>query len=201
MVSDPSCFLQRPMNEAHCSQDIDQIFNFRWIITDIYNQLFELKSEFCASSKAKPYANIKRIHNEDEEELQSSTVGTVFRIHSVDFDPISCCHKQHIPKWIIKVPLIEVETEEIQRFINCMIDQQIKPSRIPLSILADYLVDLGQFDKALKYHEMQLNELPSPLDLPDIYGSIGGTNHSKKDYVSALKHFNSLSPDVHTHGY
>ncbi|CAF1526369.1 unnamed protein product [Didymodactylos carnosus] len=259
----PGCFLQESMNEALRSQDIDQIFKFRRIITDIYNQLSELKSEFCdplevyrgqlmkrfavlmlkkcsgglvsvnsffstsedkhvaemfsglgaarpflesvlfeimidTTIKAKPYANIKTEHIKYEKEVLMS-IGTVFRIHSVNFDPKYYYHEIYVPMWIIKLSLIKVETEEIQRFINCIIDQEIKPSQIPLSILADYLADLGQFDKALKYHEIQLNELPSPLDLAnkqqqqldlsDIYDSMGSIYRAKKDYILALKYF------------
>ncbi|CAF0958499.1 unnamed protein product [Didymodactylos carnosus] len=145
--------------------------------TDMEAVLFEVEISNIKSHK--PFADIKKFSNmEDEEEILIS-IGSVYRILSVE---------QTADLWYVKLLMNDKEDMALKELIQYYKDDIGEETT--LITLGDYLLDLGEFTKAERYYTLLLKELPltEHPDIEQIYNNIGVIYCNKCDYENALKY-------------
>ncbi|CAF1448492.1 unnamed protein product, partial [Didymodactylos carnosus] len=147
------------------------------------------------NSTTKPFAEIQSLsYIEDESEVLFS-VGTVFKIESVE---------QVTDKlWYVKLILSSEGNEqlkEVTRYLRSEIDE-----RPTLITLGNFLSEMGDYDRAAKYYTMLLRELEAgnSEDVGAVLCAIGSLYFRKGEYKQSLEyHEKALEklatlPEVH----
>jgi len=143
----------------------------------IESVLFEI--ECPVKSSRKPYANIQEYSYLKTENEILFTIGTIFRIESVEQ------YTDNI--WLVKLILCEDEINLIKDELIDELKSEINETADILT-LAKFLFEMDDLDKAEEFYNLMLNELPS--DHPDritIKNDLGGIYREKGEYLQALK--------------
>lgn len=140
--------------------------------------LFQIK--IYVQDNLKPFANIKgKSFMKHEDEILFS-LGTVFRIESVDnFDE---------SVWLINLTLSGDEDQQLQslrKYFHSKLDHTSS-----IHDLGDFLYQIGDYSRAESYYRMILNKYPSThRDLVMVYCNMGVLQYCKDDYREASNYF------------
>jgi tetratricopeptide (TPR) repeat protein len=140
--------------------------------------LFQIK--IFTQSNLKPFANIKeKSFMKDEDEILFS-LGTIFRIESVE------CLNQYI--WIINLTLSgdeDLQIQNLRQYFQEKLDQILS-----INDLGDFLYKIGDYHRAQCYYRILLNKYPSDhRDLVMIYCNMGVLEHCQDNYREASNYF------------
>lgn len=140
--------------------------------------LFQIK--IFEQNNLKPFANIKeKSFMKDEDEILFS-LGTIFRIESVE------SLNEYI--WIINLTLSGDEDSQIQNLRQYFQEKLDQTSSI--NDLGDFLYKIGDYHRAQSYYRMILNKYPSDhRDLVMIYCNMGVLQHCQDNYREASNYF------------
>ncbi|CAF4038634.1 unnamed protein product [Rotaria sp. Silwood1] len=144
--------------------------------------IFEIHVNDTAAeiSQRVAYANIRNLTDFAEEEEILFSVGAVFRILSVAQD-LNDSNKT----WHIKLELtVEKDLEPLHTYFGELISVEVN---INLTILGKFFRLMGDFNRALRYYDMLIQQLSSDNEqLPLIYNNLGATWCGKGDWHQAL---------------
>ena len=140
--------------------------------------LFQIK--IYAQDNLKPFANIKiKSFMKDEDEVLFS-LGTIFRIESVE------SLNEYI--WIINLTLSGDEDQQLQDLRKYFQDKLDQTATI--NDLGDFLYQIGDYNRAESYYRILLHKYPSNhRDLVMIYCNMGVLQHCKDNYDEASNYF------------
>ncbi|CAF3404181.1 unnamed protein product [Rotaria sp. Silwood2] len=143
----------------------------------IESVLFEIECPIKLSTK--PYANIQKYSYLKTEDEILFTIGTTFRIESVEqyTDDI----------WLVKLILCEDGINSIKDELIDQLKSEIDQTADVLT-LARFLYQMNDLDKAEEFYTLLLNELPSRhSDVITIKNDLGGIYREKGEYLQALQ--------------
>ncbi|CAF3727623.1 unnamed protein product [Rotaria sp. Silwood1] len=140
--------------------------------------LFQIK--IYTQDNLKPFANIKeKSFMKDEDEILFS-LGTIFRIESVE------SLDQYV--WLVNLILSGDEDQQLQNLRKYFQDNLDQTSSI--NDLGDFLYKIGDYNRAQNYYRILLNKYPSDhRDLVMIYCNMGVLQHCQNNYREASNYF------------
>ena len=143
----------------------------------IESVLFEIECSIRVSKK--PFANIQEYSYLKTENEVLFTIGTIFRIESVE--------QLTNEIWLVKLILCEDESNSSQNELFNVFKVEMDETADVLS-LAKCLFEMDNLDKAEEFYTLMLQELP--FDHPDlitIQNDLGGIYREKGEYSQALQ--------------
>jgi tetratricopeptide (TPR) repeat protein len=140
--------------------------------------LFQIK--ISTQNNLKPFANIKtKSFMKDEDEVLFS-LGTIFRIESVE--------NLNENIWLLNLTLTTDEDQQLQvlrKYLQERLDQTSS-----IHDLGDFLYKIGDYDRAENYYRLLLNKYPPDhRDLVMVYCNLGVLQHCKDNYREAYNYF------------
>ena len=140
--------------------------------------LFQIKIH--VQENLKPFANIKEKSFMKHEDEILFSLGTVFRIESVE--------SFNADVWLVNLILSGDEDQQLQNLRKYFQDKLDRTSSI--HDLGDFLYKIGDYNRAESYYRMLLNKYPSNhRDLVMVYCNMGVLQHCKDNELEASNYF------------
>ncbi|CAF3710860.1 unnamed protein product, partial [Didymodactylos carnosus] len=141
--------------------------------------LFEI--QINTSDDTKPYANIKELSVMHDEDEVLFSIGTIFRIKSVE-------QATDTGIWSVKLLLKSQSDEQLQ-----VLSEQIRKEThgsSSLHTLGHLLREMGEYAKAERYLRRLINDtLPNNPVMGTFYNTIGLLHSDQGEHTQALKHY------------
>ncbi|CAF3618325.1 unnamed protein product [Rotaria sp. Silwood1] len=138
--------------------------------------LFEMTIDTTRCHKSKPFADVsKHSYMKDENEILLS-MGTIFRIVSVDIEN---------NVWIVKLIFTEQEDKRLIELIDYQ--KMILREKETVVVLGRILQDMGEMEKAKRYYNLILeSSVEDSVEVSSIYNNLGAMAKDESKYEEAL---------------
>ncbi|CAF3500142.1 unnamed protein product [Rotaria sp. Silwood1] len=138
--------------------------------------LFEMTIDTTRCHKSKPFADVsKHSYMKDENEILLS-MGTIFRIVSVDIEN---------NVWIVKLIFTEQEDKRLIELIDYQ--KMILRENETVVVLGRILQDMGEMEKAKRYYNLILeSSVEDSVEVSSIYNNLGAMAKDESKYEEAL---------------
>ncbi|CAF0984692.1 unnamed protein product [Rotaria sordida] len=125
--------------------------------------LFEMTIDTTHCYKSKPLADVsKRSHMKDENEILLS-MGTISQISSIDIEN---------NVWFVKLILTGQEDKRLIQLIDYQ--KMLLREKETVVLLGIFLQDMGEVEKAKRYYNLVLKDLPvDSVDVSSVYNNLG----------------------------
>ncbi|CAF4248771.1 unnamed protein product, partial [Didymodactylos carnosus] len=140
--------------------------------------LFEMKVDVKTCHK--PFHNIQHLSFYPSENEVLFSMGTVFRIHSIQ--------QTGSRSWSIDLKLVAEGDQQLQTLMNHMRKDIGEGS--DLFALGDLMLKMGHYNKAQEYYELFLKSLPeNHPSIAATYNNMGLVHYNQGNYVEALNYY------------
>ncbi|CAF1545463.1 unnamed protein product [Didymodactylos carnosus] len=145
-----------------------------------FNQGILFEMEVDVKTCHKPFHNIQNLSFYSSENEVLFSMGTVFRIHSIQ--------QTGSRSWSIGLKLVVEGDQQLQTLMNHMRKDIGEGS--DLFALGDLMLKMGHYDKAQEYNELFLKSLPeNHPDIARTYNNMGHVHDNQGNYVEALSYY------------
>ncbi|CAF1543832.1 unnamed protein product [Didymodactylos carnosus] len=148
--------------------------------SDLQSVLFEITADYRQDTK--PFCSIKEISNYNQEEEVLFSIGTIFRIESVD----------NINNGVTKIRLTltaqeDEQLKQLRQHIRMELGEELN-----LNALGILMLNMGEYQYAQQYFttSIQNHQLAHP-DISQNYNNIGAVHAEKGEYDKALENYES----------
>ncbi|CAF0830058.1 unnamed protein product [Adineta steineri] len=141
--------------------------------------IFEI--DIDPSKTTRPFANIQLLSVMKNENEIIFSIGTVFRIESVELITDDL--------WNVKLIISEKDDEKLKE-VYSYLKNDLTMDTPSLQNLGDFLREMAEYEKAEHYYRLLINELPAQHeDIANIYNGIGVTYYERGLDDEAMKYF------------